>query len=233
MSIQYVDKNADAVSTLSEPYAITGSNNQFSINVDGGSTQTVSLTTGSARTAANIVSDLTSLTGCTASVVIINGFSYVRIRTTSASGLSSSILFNAPSNHSNTILGFTATTYSGGANISYGFPATSAQSIANGIETGLTNAGWICISGSGSTDILMQSSMSPANQNLRMRLRLNVVSSNCQLSIQNTSGGLVGTNSSSCCMSSTIGQSFTIVANKYQAFVMMTGNASTKMVSRV
>ena len=57
MSIAYVDAVADAVSSLAEPYAITSSNNQFSVTIDGGSAQVITLTNGSARTAAQIVTD--------------------------------------------------------------------------------------------------------------------------------------------------------------------------------
>ena len=222
--IQFSDKNADACSTLQEPYNITSSNNQFSISVDGGSNQVFTLTNGSARTAAQIVADLAGLTGAVASVVTINNINYVRIRDNSANGTSSTLLFNSPSNNSNAILGFTATTYTGGTNVCYSFPASSVQNVINGIETALNNAGWITISGHQSTPCVVQSSMTPPGQNLRMRITM-TAGSNVQINASNVSGTLAGTGSATqSYIPAVTGMAYSVLANKYQAFVYVNGN---------
>jgi hypothetical protein len=237
MSIQYSDKNADAVGTLNETYNITvSSTDQFSIAIDGGSNQVFTLTPGSARTAAQIVTDLTTsangntpLTGATATVCAVNGVNFVRIRTTSANGASSTILVNAPTHNANAILGFTATTYTGGANVVQNFTGDTKQNIINGIEAGLNAAGWITISGHQSSPCLLQSSMSPANQNLRMRVRLVAGTTNCQISIENVQGTKVGTNNGSAGgqLLPNTAKGWRIIANKYQAFIFVPGSIAT------
>jgi len=231
MAIQYTDKYADATSTLAGTYNITASNNQFSVSVDGGSAQVVALTTGATQTAANIVTDLSVLTGCTASVVTINGNSHVRIRTTSNSGNSSTLLFNAPANNSNAVLGFVATTYKGGSNVNTTFVSSSKQDVINGIETALLSAGWITISGSTTTNLLMQSSMTPSTQNLRMRLRVKDNGGSCAVcSIENVAGTKVATNGSSNGGHLLPGTTKTwrVIANKHQAFIFVSGGNTAR-----
>ena len=232
MAIQYVDKVADVCCTLPEPYNITSSNNQFSISVDGGSNQVITLTNGSTRTAAQVVTDLGSLTGCTPSVVSFNGINYVRIRGTSSNGTSSTLAINAPSNNCNSILGLTpggtTLTYNGGANVAYTFLADTAQHITNGVEQALNNAGWITVSGHQSTPCIVQSAMTPPNQNLRMQIKM-VTGTNCQLSIQNVAGSLAGSNGSSPTggqLSPQAGMAYTVIANKYQAWCLIAGSAT-------
>jgi hypothetical protein len=236
MSIQFVDAVADAVSSLPEPYAITSSNNQFSVSIDGGSAQVITLTNGSARTAAQIVTDLSTLTSCTASVCAIGGVNYVRIRGTSSNGLSSTIAFNSPSNNSNTILGFTSggnsyQTYTGGSISPTTFLGDTKQDLASGIETALNNAGWITVSGHASSSIVCQSSCTPASQNLRMQVKITTANSNTVcVSLQNVAGSHVGSNGSGSAvlLLPAAGKGFVIYANKYQAFVTVPGSVQTR-----
>jgi len=228
--IQYADAIADATNGLPEPYVITSSNDQFSVVIDGGSTQTITLTHGT-RTAANIVSDLSTLTGCTASVCSQNGINYVRVRTTSSNGATSTILFNAPTNNSNTILGFTATTYTGGQIVAYTFLGDTKQDLASGIEDGLNSAGWITVSGHHSSSIVCQSSCTPASQNLRMQVKITTANSNTVcVSLQNVSGSHVGGNGtgSGALLLPAAGKGFKIYANKYQAFVTVQGSTQCR-----
>jgi len=223
MAIQYVDLTADATGNVADTYNISGSNNQLSVNLDASGNQVFTLTNGAAQTAANVVTDLAGLTGGTASVVTVNGVNYVRIRTTSAAGASSTILVNAPANNANTILGFVATTYTGGTNVSSTFVTSTRQNVIDGIEDALNTAGWVTISGHHSANTLVQSSMTPDTQNLRMRLRLKDNSAtNCAVvSVENVAGTKAGANSTTAGIQLAFGSSKTwrIIANKYQAFV--------------
>lgn len=224
MAIQYVDSNADAAGTVGATYNIGGSNNKLDITIDGGSLQQFTLTSGATQTAANIVSDLAALTGATASVVTVNSVNYVRIRTTSASGASSTILIGAPANNANATLGFIAGTYHGGTNVNTTFVTSSKANVADNVQDQLTNAGWVLVSGNHSSDILMQSSMSPSTQNLRTRLRIKTTNTNCcSISIENVAATKVGgngTNNGAMLLPGT-GKTWRIIANKYQAFIFV------------
>ncbi len=239
MAIQYVDAVCDACGNVAGPYNISGSNDQFSIAIDGGSNQVFTLTHGATQTAANVVTDLAALTSATASVVSVNGSTYVRIRTTSASGAASTVLVNAPGNNANTLLGFVATTYNGGTEYNNSFVSggsgTDKQSVINGIETALNAAGWITVSGHASTPCVMQSQMSPDPQNLRTQIKMTVGTNTALISIQNVAGTKVGTNSST--GSATNGcaplipgtsKTFRVIANKYQAFIFVPGSNNNR-----
>lgn len=226
MAIQYVDKNADAVTHIGDTYDITvATDDLLRVAIDGGGDQDFTLTPGVARTAAQIVTDLAGLTGATASVVTVNGVNYVRIRTTSASGASSTIEVKAPATTANATLGFVTGVYTGGANVSSTFVTSSRQNVVDGIEDALNAAGWITISGHHSANTLVQSSMSPDSQNLRMRIRLkDNGATNCAVaSIENVSGTKAGGNSTTAGLQFLFGSSKTwrIIANKYQAFVFV------------
>jgi hypothetical protein len=229
MSVQLMDLNADAVGTVNDTYNISSSNDQLSITIDGGSAQTFTLTHGSTVSAATVVSNLSSLTGATASVVTSNGSNFVRIRDTSALGASSTILINAPSSNANATLGFSATTYTGGANVSSTFATTVQQDVASGIEDALNSAGWITISGHHSIPTVLQSSMSPDPQNLRMLVNL-YSSTNCLgVTVQNVAGtkaGTQGTSNGGFLLPSN--GSYQVIANKYQAFVFVPGSNTAR-----
>ena len=193
MAIQFVDSGCTAVGTVAGTYNISSTNDQFSITIDGGSAQVFTLTHGTTQTATNVVSNLSGLTGATASVVTLNGVAFVAITDASSSGNSSTILINAPSNNANSTLGFTATTYAGGTNVSNTFVSSAKQDVASGIEDNLNTAGWITISGHHSIPTVLQSAMSPGNQQLRMRVNL-YASTNCLgVTVQNVSGSKAGT----------------------------------------
>lgn len=230
MAIQYVDSNADMAAAIEGPYVISGSNDQLSINVDGSGNQVFSLTHGT-RTAAQIVSDLSGLTGATASVVNVNGATYPRIRTTSANGASSTIVVNAPSNNVNSTIGIVQTTYHGGDTISYNFVGTTKQLIINGIETAMNSAGWITVSGSNTTNLLLRSPFSPNPQNLRLHMRVKDNGNNCAvISIENVSGSKVGANGqfNGIQLLPAAGRGYRVLANKYQMFVMSPGSAECR-----
>lgn len=217
MAIQTYQATADAVGTASGTFNITGSNDQFSVSIDGGSNQVFTLTHGAARTAAQIVADLAALTGAVATVFGL----LVRITTTSALGASSTILFNAPSNNSNTVLGFSGT-YSGSPRVNTTFTGGTIQQIINGIETALLAAGWTTISGSGTGTLVMQSGLTPAPQNLQMRLRVKTNAGNCcTVTIENVAGSKVATNSTTAglMLLPAAAKVFRVIANKYQAFI--------------
>ena len=239
MASQFVDSACTAVSTINDTYNITSSNNQFSVSIDGGSAQVFSLTIGSTRTAANIVSDLSGLTGAVASVVTINSQNFVCITDNTSNGVSSTILFNAPSNNSNTVLGFVATTYTGGQNVNAVYIGDTKANLANGLETQLNNAGWVTVanhqtptaSSPGVGGIVLMSQMTqPGTQSLRMRLHIKDNGNNCiVLSIANVSEGKAGASTTGAGgqLYPHTGKQWRVVANKYQAFIMCAGGQDT------
>lgn len=79
---QYKKDNA-VTGTVAETYNISSTNDKLKIRVDGGTPQTVTLTSGATRSAANVVSDINAtLVGATASV----STGKVTITSNSASG---------------------------------------------------------------------------------------------------------------------------------------------------
>lgn len=96
------------------PFAITGgSNDKMYISVDGGVTQTVTLTAGGARTATQVVTDINAaLTGGAASVEGI-AQNQIGLRSNNNSPGTSSIAIVAGANSAYTTLGLTVGTYSG------------------------------------------------------------------------------------------------------------------------
>lgn len=230
MAIQYVDRNADLGSALAEPYVISGSNNQLSINVDGTGNQVFALTSGT-RTAAQIVADLSALTGASATVVNTNGVNFVRIRTTTANGLTSTILVNAPANNVNATLGIVATTYHGGSNVAFNFTGATKQQIINGIETAMNTAGWITVSGSNTTNLLLRSPFTPNPQNLRLHVRVRDNGNNCAVvSIENVAGTKVGGNGTTngIQLLPAAARGFRVIANKYQVFILSPGTLENR-----
>ena len=108
-------------------YGITlNTNDELSITVDGGTAQVFQLTAGANQTAANIVTDLSTLTGAVASVD--NGHLVI---TSNSTGSGSSIVFNVHANSAYATLGITsATTYSGSA-AQAGFGVTGSTFTGN------------------------------------------------------------------------------------------------------
>lgn len=234
MAIQYVPEYAEITSNLAATYNITASSNLVQISVDGGSVQTATLTNGATQTAANIVSDLSVITGITASVITINGVNYVQMRTNSTLGAGSTIQIFAPTNNANGVLGFPTATITGNPRVSLILnQATTKQVLINWIEASLLRCGWTTISGSGTTNVLLQAGTTP--QNLRFRLRLRDHSSTCvHCSFENVSGTRVSTTST------TAGgiilpsnRPYRIIANKYQAFIMSEGALPSEQRSAV
>ncbi len=107
--------------TIAGTYNITTSNDVLSIALDGGSAQTITLTTGSARTPVQVVSDINAqLSGGTASVQA-DGNGVVAIASNNTTG-SSSVAINSVANNAYATLGFTVGTYTG-AGFDMGFGA--------------------------------------------------------------------------------------------------------------
>lgn len=233
MAIQYITGEARIATNLPGPYNITGSSNIVQIKVDGGSTQTATLTTGGARTAAQIVTDLGVLTGVNVAVVTLNSQDFVSITTATTNGSSSTIQVLAPVNNANTVLGLTTVTVNGNPRYhAFLEPANTKQQVIDFVEAGLNQCGWHTVTGSGSTNVLMQSMMSP--QGLRYRLRIKDNSSNnvC-FSIENVAGTKVGTNSTDACgLIFPGGRTYRLVANKYQMFIFEE-NSSNQQSSNI
>jgi hypothetical protein len=228
-SINYLDQCADLVGTVAGPFAITAATNDtLTITIDGGSPQTITLTAGAARTAAQVVTDINAtLTGAVAYATQATSPqpSRVRIRTTSTNGATSTVLIGSPTHNAAATLGFTAggtTTGYGRLNSTYTQPTGTKQELANQIETLLLTIGWTTISGSTTNNLLMQSALSPPGEDLQMRVRIRGNQTNCvSISIENVAGTLAGANDA------THGQFllpaankvWRIIANKYQVFI--------------
>ncbi len=154
----------------------------------------------------------------------------VRIRTTSSLGASSTILIGAPSNNANATLGLAAATYTGygRCNDSWTQVTGTKQELADKIETELNAVGWATISGSGTTNLLMESAMSPPGQNLKIRARIKGTNTNCvSISIEAVSGTPAGTNGTNngAMLLPAAGKVWYFIANKYQAFIMVPNTA--------
>lgn len=225
MSIQYVDLVADLIGTIAGTFNISGANDQVSLSIDGGSPQLFTLTHGVSQTAANVVTDLVGLTGAVAYAIATGPqANKVRIQTVSALGAGSSILVNAPSNNANTALGFSAGTVTGfpRQNVMFSSPLGTKQELINEIETVLLAAGWTTVSGHGTTNLLMQSAVTPPGQNLQMNLRVKGTNTNCvSISIENVVGTKVGTNSTTggAQLLPALSKTWLFVANKYQCCI--------------
>jgi hypothetical protein len=226
MSIQYLDENCDLVGTVAETFNIDGADDKLEITIDGGTLQTITLGHGGARTAIQVAADINAvLIGGTAYAVASGPqANHVRIRTTSAAGASSTILIGAPANNCNAALGFTATTYRGYTrrHTSWVQSAGTKQELINKIESELNACGWTTVSGSGTTNLLMQSALSPPGQNLQMRLRAKDNAGNCvTLSIENVAGTKASTNSTTAgfMLLPAASKTWLFTVNKYQGFI--------------
>ena len=226
MAIQYVDQNADLIGTVAQNYNISAANDQLQITIDGGTTANITLTHGAARTAAQVAADINAvLTGGTAYAPTYGPQAgMVRIRSTSSNGASSTILIGTPGSNANTILGLAAGTTTGFVRQKYSWTATlgTIQELINQIETYLLAAGWTTISGHGTGTLLMQSALTPPGQDLQMRVTIKTNSGTCvDISIQNVSGGLASTNSTTAGfpLLPAVGKTWIFVLNKYQAFI--------------
>lgn len=237
MAIVFADANAYAMGNVAGTYAITGSStDKLAITIDGGSVQNFTLTTGAARTAAQIVTDLSGLTGATASVITIGTSTYVQIKTTSASNNSSTILIGAPANNANAVLGFIATTYKGGivtdgATSTGTFTGATKQNIIDGLEDALNDAGWITVSGHHGATVVMQCSVTPSTAgSLIGQIQIKSANTNCvSINIQNISGTKVGGNSTSAgfMLLPAAAKVFKVIACKHQFFIFTAGSTTT------
>jgi flagellin len=141
------------VGATAGPYAITANTNDvISVHVDGGTAQTVKLTAGAARTAAQIVADIQAsnggagLVGATASV---NGGGGVTI-TSNSTGATSSIQFDVNgTSTANATLGFTASTVFSGTNAVGS--ADTVLGFTAGTSNGTAASGGLTITGANDT----------------------------------------------------------------------------------
>ena len=228
MSILYSPKYAVAIGTAAETFNITGSNDQLEITIDGGSPQTFSLTNGAARTAAQIVADCAALTGATINVAALPAGNVIRIFTNSNLGAASTIDIGNPADSAHTDLGLSLVQYVGYEPIYQTFIGTAKQDIIDGIEAALLAAGWTTVSGSGTTNLLMQSDVTPDNLQIRARIKDNT--GNCAtISIENVSGTKVGANTTSAggMLLPGAAKTFNVLANRYSAYVFTAGSVST------
>jgi hypothetical protein len=173
----------------------------------------------------NLAGGISGLTGASASAY--NGF--FRLTTNSGNGSGSTILFNSPSNNANSTLGVSGTT-TGFARISTAFVGNVKADISTNLETILLSAGWTTISGHATTNLLMQSGLSPSG--LQMRLRIKDNGGNCSaLSIENKTStiaqGNTSTNQGLFLLPGTL-KNFRVIANKYQAFIFSTSFTSSR-----
>jgi len=101
--------------TANGPFAIaTGVNDKLLIAVDGGAGQTITLTAGASRTAAQVVADINAtLTGAVASV---EGKQQIGLKSNNTNPAPASIEIQTVANNAYTTLGFTVGIYSGSYN---------------------------------------------------------------------------------------------------------------------
>lgn len=218
MALQKVDQNADLIGTVAGSFNISGSNDQLQITIDGGAPQTVTLTHGATRSAAQVVADINAvLAGATAYAA--RSGAYVRIRTTSTNGATSTIAIGSPANNANATLGFSAGTTIGYSRVNTTFIGGTKQNIIDNMITILTGVGWTLISGAiGSANVALKSGMTPPGQDLQVIIRIKDNAATCvQFSLENIQGTLIGTNSSGSGghVLPAGGKTFRVIANKY------------------
>jgi len=117
--------------------------------------------------------------------------------------------------------------YSGGTYVNTTFVASGTkQDLANNIETALLAAGFTTVSGSGTTNLLMQSAATPFPH--QMRFRFKAQNTSVTVSIENVSGSIAGTNTTTGGVSLTprAGNTWRVVANKYQFVIFVVGEPS-------
>lgn len=111
--------------------------------------------------------------------------------------------------------------YPGGTLINTTFTGTTKQDIVAALEAQLTLAGWSVVSGAGSTDVLMQSAVTPTAGNfIRARLRSTNLTNCCCVNMQNTAADRVSQNYFLLAGAS---KTYRIIANKYQFFCTTAG----------
>lgn len=134
--------------TVSGPFAVVaGTNDALSISVDGGTAQTFTLTAGAARTAAQIVTDLSGLTGATASV---DSGGHVKI-VSSTTGASSSVTFNAVTHDASATLGLGSST---GQDANAGFGVLGSTFAGNAASAAPTNSAQVDAGGASQSTAL-------------------------------------------------------------------------------
>lgn len=108
---------AEAFGTVVGPYAVVAATTDvFSVKIDGGSTINVTLTAGAARTATQIVADLSgdATFGAAAVADVFNGRVRVTSKQAGGTGASSSVQFITATSHAcNAALGFNGTAITG------------------------------------------------------------------------------------------------------------------------
>lgn len=86
--------------------------------------------------------------------------------------------------------------FSGGSIQVSSFAATTTSTLIGGIQTALTAAGWSVVSGSGTTNLVMQTATTPQSLAMRFKFHDNAITAGgvatVQISMQTTSGSIVG-----------------------------------------
>jgi hypothetical protein len=118
--------------------------------------------------------------------------------------------------------------YTGGPNINNTFTNTTGtrQEIVTGLQNALVAAGWTVISGSGTSNVLIESATTPAPQSLVCRVNLqDPGSGNCaQVKFRNQANSKSQTNFHP--LFPQASKVWRIIANKYQFFIFSTASTS-------
>lgn len=116
--------------------------------------------------------------------------------------------------------------YPGGSTVNTTFVGATKQDIVSNLETQLALAGWSVVSGSGSTDVLMQSASTPTAGNfIRVRLRSTNLTNCACANMQNAAGDRVSQNYF---LLSGAAKTYRIVANRYHWFCFTPGSSAAR-----
>ena len=123
-----------------------------------------------------------------------------------------------------------ATKFSGGTYVNTTFVGGTKTNICNNMETQLVNAGWTVISGTGTTNVLLQSAADPTTGN-QGRVRFKDNGGSCvQVTIENVSGTKVLTSSttSGAHLLPATSKTFRVLASKYRFEVFTPGVSAAR-----
>jgi hypothetical protein len=107
--------------------------------------------------------------------------------------------------------------YSGGPNVHYTFVGSTKATIITAVQTQLVSCGWTVISGSGTTDVILQSVLTPQNLQLKMRV-WDAGGATVHFYIGNTSGSRGFGNDGNFIIPDSLDQ-YHIIAGPYQFFI--------------
>jgi hypothetical protein len=121
--------------------------------------------------------------------------------------------------------------YAGGTTINTTFSGATRPNITSNLETQLLAAGWTVVSGSGTTDVKMQSATTPEGVGIRVRFRDPGSGTRVYFSIEGTTGSPSGANAAnSPALEVGVGKTYRIIACKYNAWIATAGNVIREFV---